>query len=58
MITLDVEDYCHKCPEFNPEAEQLIADVWCTGAEVVSTVVSCRHKHRCKAIADHIKKEK
>lgn len=58
MIVLKVEDYCHNCPEFEPELEkderEMIGfditsrtetrEVYC------STTVTCVHCHRCAAV--------
>ena len=56
MIKLDVELYCENCRDFDPEGEKLIGLCF-SGEDIVETVVTCRHKYRCEAIANHIKKE-
>lgn len=58
MIVLKVEEYCHNCPEFEPDVDKdkeemyeynLMArsesrQVSCT------TTVTCQHRHRCAVI--------
>ena len=65
MITLKVEDYCHNCPEFEPDVDKDTQEmveynmanrserrqVFCT------TTVTCQHRHRCAAIYEHAAKQ-
>ena len=51
MISLDIQDYCHNCPDFEPEK------VMIRNPLEVYTFVQCENKGRCRAIAGHIKKE-
>ena len=64
MITLKVEEYCHNCPEFEPdvdkdEQEMISYDmsmrqenrtIYCT------TTVTCQHRYKCAAIYEHASK--
>lgn len=51
MIKLDIQDYCHNCPDFEPEKVVIK-----TFSEVY-TFVQCENKGRCLAIAGRIKEE-
>lgn len=51
MIKLDIQDYCHTCPNFEPEK------VVISSLAEIFTFVQCEHKGRCINIAAHIKKE-
>ena len=65
MITLKVEDYCHNCPEFEPDVdknEHELVDYNCmTRVEKrivhCTTTVTCQHRHRCAAIYEHAAKQ-
>lgn len=58
MIVLKVEDYCHNCPEFEPELEKDMREA--IGIDITSrtetrevyckTTVTCVHCHRCAAV--------
>ena len=58
MITLKVEEYCHNCPEFEPDVdkdkEEMIEYNMMSRSEVrevfCTTTVTCQHHHRCAAI--------
>lgn len=66
MIRLSIEDYCHNCPEFEVEVERsdmtLHGHNMMTGDPVVETQINrtirCKHKERCRAIANHISEKK
>ena len=49
MIRLNVHDYCHNCPEFEPEAEKLLDDNYMCQCQV-----SCVNHHKCEDIANRI----
>lgn len=56
MITLDVEDYCHNCPDF--EAVTTRTPTFTSDSYIpqfISTVVHCEHSGRCRQIAQHIR---
>lgn len=65
MIRLSVEDYCHNCPEFEIDIKvdttTFHGHNMITGDSVVETqinrVIRCKHKERCRAIANHISKK-
>lgn len=53
MIELDIRDYCHKCPEFDPVVKRL----YDYGRGPCIQNVSCEHKDRCDMIYRYIKFE-
>ena len=61
MIYVDVEKYCHDCPEFEPRIDK--DDLTIMGFELpnmvckVDTKISCEHRHRCEEIKKFIEKE-
>ena len=57
MIHLQVEDYCHGCPEF--DAETIHESLWGDGKQLTGhCYVQCQHRDRCKRIVSYLKKEK
>lgn len=55
MIKLDVEPYCHDCPNFDAEQNRLLfySD---EGLQSMSDcTISCKHKNVCKRICEHLK---
>lgn len=56
MIELSVEDYCHECPEFDPEVNKSILKLWNDSKLFVSTTVFCKYTQRCKAMEKHFSK--
>ena len=57
MIYLQVEDYCHGCPEF--EAETVHESLWGDGQQLTGNCyVCCQHRRRCKRIVFYLEKEK
>lgn len=50
MIELNVEEYCHNCPNFEPVINRLFADNKCQG-----TVIICRDKFTCNSIKSYLK---
>lgn len=51
MIKLDIQEYCHNCPDFEPEKVVIK-----TFGEKF-TFVHCENRGKCINIAAHIKKE-
>ncbi len=51
MISLDIQDYCHNCPDFEPV--KAVAE---TPFEIY-TCVQCENKGKCEAIAGHIREQ-
>ena len=56
MIELKVEEYCHGCPDFNPEA--LTDNMYAGSSRADSfTICVCKYRKRCAAIARMIEKK-
>ena len=57
MIILEVEDYCHECPEFEADVEsptfifQSYKKV-CSG----NTIVRCSNRRKCREIHSYFKR--
>lgn len=51
MIKLDIQDYCHNCPDFEPEKVAIRSLLG------IYMYVQCVNKGRCLAIAGRIKEE-
>lgn len=52
MITLQVENYCQNCPDFEPYCNRLYSL-----DDHVETLVQCVHKDRCKEIKAYIEQQ-
>lgn len=50
MIKLNVEQYCHNCPNFEPVINRLFADNKCQ-----DVVIICGDKFRCDSIKSYLK---
>lgn len=48
MIKLDILDYCHTCPEFEPEKTEVYFD-----GDVLHLIM-CSHKDKCNNIKKHL----
>ena len=53
MISLDIQDYCQECPNFEPEK----VTIRTSDSLEVYMYVQCENKGRCRAIARRIKQE-
>lgn len=65
MIKLDVHDFCHGCPEFNPTVIERPCEEVLNGFDIIKhetvkkyrikgdTIVSCKDSSKCFAIANH-----
>lgn len=53
MIHLEIEKYCHECPEFDADVSKLTAN-----GEVIDTVIQCAHSERCRTIKAYLEKQK
>lgn len=56
MIELYVAEYCHNCPEFEPNGETLTVFEDYIENTIV-THVCCEHRHRCESIVNYLKGE-
>ena len=52
MISLDIENYCHNCPKFEPECQKLYAD-----NSICETIIQCTNKGLCMNLKQHIQHE-
>ena len=60
MITLKVEEYCHNCPEFEPDVDKNEVEYFESDPTsfmrqekrtvMCDTTVTCQHRNRCAAI--------
>lgn len=57
MIILDVEEYCHECPEFEASVGTNACRNGLNEIIKVNHTIRCSHRHRCAAIKKHIIKE-
>lgn len=58
MIRLEVKDYCHNCPEFQPDVEHPHALRTGHGDVILSdTVIRCERTDICEIIYKRAKKE-
>ena len=53
MIKLNVENYCHNCPYFNPISNRLET----FDMSYIDTYVECSDRLKCEAIHNQLKKE-
>ena len=54
MIKLEVEEYCHGCPKFNPVIDY--NQMALNGFKAQNTIVACEHRTQCKQIASYLEK--
>ena len=52
MISLEIENYCNNCPDF--EVEQKILEF---SASDVFHSLECKHRYKCKSMANYLKRE-
>lgn len=52
MISLDIQDYCHNCRDFEPRCTKIYADNIC-----VDTLVQCERKEVCSTIKTYIEQQ-
>ena len=59
MIKLDVEEYCHSCPDFEADVETPVT--YCSVDDMFTigdTIIRCSFRHRCKHIKEYVTKNK
>lgn len=56
MITLIVKNYCHNCPEFEPDVYK--DTLYVNGEDINMTNIKCIHRQRCESIIEFLKLEK
>lgn len=57
LIILDVDEYCHECPNFEATVSKIFPKSKNEHVIVARTYVSCEHKCECDSIRDYLKKE-
>lgn len=61
MISLYVKNYCHDCPEFEPDVEKdtiYSEDFLMERITYIETNIYCKHKDRCASMIKFLKEEK
>lgn len=68
MIKLEVEPYCHECPDFDPDLqrpEQEVINYREPGSKrlisyvrISDTIVRCKNRIRCQKIQEYLEKQK
>ena len=61
MIKLDIDEYCHNCPEFESDVKKDV--IHCRNSDfgitsIVHTIITCEHRERCRAIKNFLEEEK
>lgn len=60
-IKLEIENYCERCGEFEPELDKYCFSYVLPSRDEYNTVISCKHKNRCavmaRALENEIRKE-
>ncbi len=54
MISLSVEDYCHTCPDFEPDCIVTELGTYTSDKTLIDTVIRCKHKDKCRSMNDRI----
>lgn len=52
MIKLNVMDYCHNCPDFEPDVDK---SYYIDGCPI--TLVRCEDRCRCEAMIEYLQKQ-
>lgn len=55
MIRLEVKDYCHNCPGFEPSVSK--NEIFELNHSEMETIVRCKYKGRCESMVRYLKKE-
>lgn len=56
MITIDVDEYCHTCPDFEPS--KIMLPYWADNVIInADTKVICKHKDRCQNLRAYLEKK-
>ena len=55
MIKLQIEKYCHDCPEFEAQVDKAYF-LHLIDPEI-HTVVTCRHRGKCECIRKYVERE-
>ena len=52
MISLDVENYCQNCPDFEPRCAKIYSDNIC-----IDTLVRCERKEICANLKTYLEQQ-
>lgn len=55
MISLNIEDYCNNCDEFEPDVNK--RETLVGFKKRVDISITCNHADRCRLIANYIREE-
>ena len=55
MIKLQIEKYCHNCPEFEAQVDKTYF-LYLTDPEI-HTIVTCEHRGKCECIRKYFEDE-
>lgn len=62
MIILQIEKYCHNCPDFEPAVEKNTYsnfDIdYCEERRYADTLITCKYCNRCAGQMAYLKKQK
>ena len=63
MITLNVDDYCNNCNEFDADVEKDIVvlqynDKNLNQVRKCNTTITCKHRFRCQSIRGYLDSQK
>lgn len=66
MITLIVEPYCHRCPDFEPKVDKNIMEYYTDNLATMerhrysfaNTEIRCEHCDRCHTIKEYLALER
>lgn len=57
MIKLNIEEYCHNCPDFEVSVDKTHAYCAEYALDWFTTEITCKHRSRCKEIKSYLEKE-
>ena len=61
MISLNVEEYCHNCPDFGVYVKSDVYSFYTMQSYSnmeCSHIITCKHEDRCRQIKRYLEKEK
>ena len=54
MITLNIQKYCHECPDFEADVRKQDTADFHIGHVWHDTLISCAHRNRCYEIKKYL----
>lgn len=62
MISLHIKDYCHNCPEFDPDVEKdtIYSENYLMGKRTTHTQtdIYCKHRDRCASMVEFLEEKR